>query len=93
VAQDWPQREGHLAGRDDGLVSVGPLLQRAPRFADLVDGEPDSASFAPLRRSELIGRQLGRIVTPGKRGPKPKGDGKQRDKKIKTDGPVIVIRR
>jgi hypothetical protein len=33
---------------------------------------------------EAVGRQLGRIVRPGKRGPKPKGDGKQRDKKTKT---------
>jgi putative transposase len=104
-AQDWPHASvnAHLAGRDDALVSVQPLLARAPRFAELVDGEPDSASFAPLRRSELIGRplgapgfmeaigrQLGRIVTPGKRGPRPKGDGKQRGKKNK-EGPVAVI--
>jgi hypothetical protein len=31
---------------------------------------------------EAIGRRFGRIVTPRKRGPK--GDGKQRGKKIKT---------
>ena len=56
---------------------------------------PDSPSFATLRRSELIGRplgapgfmaaigrQLGRVVTPGNRGPKPKGDAKQRGKKV-----------
>jgi putative transposase len=86
-AQDWPHSSvrAHLAGRDDGLASVAPLLERAPRFADLIDGEPDDAAFAPLRRDELIGRplgapsfieaisrRLGRIVTPGKRGPKPR---------------------
>ena len=85
----------HLARRDDALVSVRPLLERAPRFADLLDGEPDSPSFATLRRSALIGRplgapgfmaaigrQLGRVVTPGKRGPKPKGGAKQRGKRV-----------
>ena len=38
-AQDWPWSSvrAHLAGRDDGLVSVRPLLDRAPRFADLVE--------------------------------------------------------
>ncbi len=63
-----------------------PLLDRAPRFADLIEGEPDDAAFTPLRRAELIGRpigapdfletiarQLGRAVAPAKRGRKPKG--------------------
>ena len=96
-AQDWPHGSvgAHLAGRDDALVSVRPLLERAPRFADLLDGEPDSPSFATLRRSALIGRplgapgfmaaigrQLGRVVTPGKRGPKPKGGAKERGEKV-----------
>ncbi len=71
----------HLAGRDDALVDVRPLLERAPRFADLIDAEPDEAVFAALRRSELIGRplgspafleavgrRLGRAVAPAKRG-------------------------
>ena len=86
-AQDWPWSNvrAHLAGRDDGLVSVKPLLDRAPRFADLLDGEPDDAAFTPLRRAELIGRpigapgfletiarRLGRAVAPGKRGRKPR---------------------
>ncbi|MBV8103022.1 MAG: hypothetical protein JO223_00050 [Hyphomicrobiales bacterium] len=35
-------------GRDDGLVRVGPLIDRAPRFADLIQGEADAAAFAPL---------------------------------------------
>jgi putative transposase len=86
-AQDWPHSSvrAHLEGRDDGLVTVRPLLERAPRFADLLDGEPDDDAFTPLRRGELIGRplgapgfvaaigrKLGRSVAPGKRGPKPK---------------------
>ncbi len=87
-AQDWPWSSvrAHLAGRDDALVSVKPLLDRAPRFADLIEGELDDAAFTPLRRAELIGRpigapdfletiarQLGRAVAPAKRGRKPKG--------------------
>ena len=47
-AEDWPHSSvrAHLAGRDDGLVRVKPLLDRAPRFADLLEGEPDAAAFA-----------------------------------------------
>lgn len=92
-AQDWRHSSvrAHLAGRDDALVEVRPLLERAPRFADLIDGEPDEAAFTTLRRSELIGRplgspaflaavgrQLGRVMTPAKRGRKPKAGGEQR---------------
>ena len=86
-AWDWPHSSvrAHLAGRDDGLVRVQPLIDRAPRFADLLDKDPDDPAFDALRRSELIGRPLGdeafldaisrrlnRVVTPGKRGRKPK---------------------
>ena len=84
--------------RDDGLVSVRPLLDRAPRFADLIEGEADGAAFAPLRRSELIGRPLGspnfvaeiekrlkRRLAPGKRGRKPQQEGGSAEaNKVKT---------
>ena len=38
-AWDWPHSSvrAHLAGRDGGLVTVRPLIARAPRFADLLD--------------------------------------------------------
>ena len=75
----------HLAGRDDGLVEAPPLLDRALNFADCLDADLDDPAFAALRRNEPIGRplgdrafqdaisrRLGRAVTPGKRGPKPK---------------------
>ena len=93
-ARDWPWSSvrAHLAGRDDDLVSVRPLLDRAPRFADLIEGEPDDASFTPLRRAELIGRpigapdfletiarRLGRAVTPARRGRKPRNAGVERE--------------
>ena len=75
------------SGRDDGLVRVKPLIDRAPRFADLIGmGREPDAAFASLGRSELIGRPLGdgacssqrsrsrlnRAVTPRKRGRKPR---------------------
>ena len=87
-AQDWRHSSvgAHLAGRDDGLVTVGPVQERAPHFADLLIPDGFEEDFSRLRRSELIGRplgdagfvaaierRLGRVLAPGKRGPKPKG--------------------
>ena len=59
--EDWPwsSARAHLAGRDDGLVEVAPLLERCGgRFADLAE-EPDPAKIAALRAAETIGRPLG----------------------------------
>ena len=60
-AEDWPWSSvrAHLAGRDDGLASVAPVLSRYPSFADLLDLGPDEAGFERLRRAESIGRPLG----------------------------------
>jgi putative transposase len=85
-AEDWPWSSvgAHLAGRDDGLVEVAPLLHRCGgRFADLIAEEPDPARVAALRTAETIGRPLGaaafldrlaaltgRDPRPGKRGRK-----------------------
>jgi hypothetical protein len=57
----------------------------APNFADVLDPDPDGPRFDALHRNELIGRplgdrafqdaisrRLGRVVTTGKREPKPK---------------------
>src|SRR5260370_24816381 len=80
----WSSVSAHLAGRDDGLVEVAPLLARSgARFADLLAEEPDPARIAPLRAAETIGRPLGagafldrlaaltgREPRPGKRGRK-----------------------
>jgi putative transposase len=87
-AQDWrwSSVRAHLLGRDDEAVSVQPLLERAPRFADLIEGDADEAGYVALRGAEAIGRplgapefiaaiarQLGRAVAPRKRGRKPGG--------------------
>jgi putative transposase len=62
-AKLWPHSSvaAHLAGGDDGLVSVRPLLDRAPRFADLIETDADDPAFVALRLSELMAaRSAGR---------------------------------
>lgn len=80
----WSSARAHLARRDDGLVSVAPLLDRcAGNFADLLEDEADPAMLVALRAAETIGRPLGspdfldrlaarmgRDPRPGKRGRK-----------------------
>src|SRR5208282_5809010 len=56
----WSSARAHLAGRDDELVAVAPLLDRcAGRFAELLADEPDPARLTALRAAETIGRPLG----------------------------------
>ena len=86
-AEDWPWSSvsAHLAGRDDGLVTVAPLLDRcAGAFADLIATAPDPEAVSALRAAETIGRPLGsaafldrlaaagRDPRPKRRGPKPR---------------------
>jgi putative transposase len=85
-AQDWrwSSTRAHWRGKDDGLTALTPIRDRFPRFADLLDTEPEQDLFEPLRAAESIGRplgndrflprierQTGRPLKPGKRGPKP----------------------
>jgi putative transposase len=82
----WSSVRAHLDGRDDALVRVAPALERYGDFAAFLGhgGEADHA-WRALRRSETSGRPLGsaawiagleartgRILTPQKRGPKPR---------------------
>jgi putative transposase len=55
----WSSARAHLAGRDDGLVRVAPLLDRIGRFCDLIDSENGRLAFAALRASKTTGRALG----------------------------------
>ena len=81
----WSSAAAHLAGQDDGLVRVKPLLKRTGDWrAFLAEGlEANDAEL--FRRHERTGRPLGdasfveriekalgRIVHPNKPGPKPK---------------------
>jgi len=85
-AQDWQwwSAAAHLAGKDDALVKVAPLLERYGPFADFLgDQRADEAAWKRLRMSETSGRPLcsdewigmleektGRSLKPQKRGPK-----------------------
>jgi putative transposase len=48
----------HLAGKDDGLVTVRPVPDRVSCFSDLLLEDRDEA-FAALRRAEGTGRPVG----------------------------------
>ena len=80
----WSSTRAHLRGKDDGLTALAPVRERFPRFADLLSSEPEADLFERLRAAESIGRPLGddrflarlerrtgRLLKPGKRGPKP----------------------
>lgn len=88
---EWSSARAHLAGRDDGLVRVRPVLDR---FGDVrtllagIAGEEAAAAVARLRAAETTGRPaaseafvaalertLSRPLAPRKPGRKPKGDG------------------
>jgi putative transposase len=60
-AADWPwsSARAHLAGEDDGLVTVRPVLDRVESFARLIETEADDPAFAALRAAETTGRPLG----------------------------------
>ena len=84
----WPHGSvpAHLAGSDDSLVTVAPAMDRVARFKDLLEltfeeqmllegFETKSANGRPIGTADFIAsveRALGRAVTPGRRGPKPK---------------------
>src|SRR6185295_8528087 len=83
-AQDWrwSSVRAHLYGRDDGLTTAGPVLERFAPFREFLAEPADPAALARLRAAESIGRPLGdkaflarleratkRTLRPGKRGP------------------------
>jgi putative transposase len=59
--EDWPwsSARAHLAGTDDGLATVAPLLERAEDWRTYLDGPGDDEATAALRRHERTGRPLG----------------------------------
>jgi putative transposase len=56
---EWSSVRAHLAGEDDGLVIVRPVLDRYPRFADMLEIMPSGIEVNALRRAETSGRPLG----------------------------------
>jgi putative transposase len=77
----------HLAGHDDGLVTVRPLLDRTPDFAAFLSRKQDGSAMDALRAAKTTGRplgsadfiaslerSLGRKLARGRPGPSPKGN-------------------
>ena len=60
-AEDWPwsSARAHLAGLDDALATVGPVLGRIEDFPALIRTPADDPAFAALRAAETTGRALG----------------------------------
>lgn len=58
-ACDWPWSgaRAHLAGKDDGVITVRPLLDRIPDFAALLAADEDEAAVMAIRRSRSTGRR------------------------------------
>ena len=54
----WSSVRAHLAGSDDSMVSVRPVLDRWPNFRDLLL-EDYEEKFSSLREAGGIGRPLG----------------------------------
>jgi putative transposase len=82
---EWSSARAHLAGRDDGLVSVAPLLARVGDFAAFLGTTEDQQATRALRLAETTGRPVGssgwieelerlsgRPLAPRKRGRKPR---------------------
>lgn len=79
----WSSARAHLAGRDDRLVKVAPLLALVDDWAGFLGAGADDAAAETLRRHARSGRplggaafvteleaRLGRALRPQKRGPK-----------------------
>lgn len=80
----WSSARAHLAGEDDQLVKVAPLLARVGNWREFLSlSEEEEINL--FRRHERSGRPLGsesfvdrlegglaRLLRPQKRGPKPK---------------------
>ena len=55
----WSSAAAHLAGRDDVLVKVQPLLERLGDWGRLLEPAPSEDVVAVMRRHERTGRPLG----------------------------------
>ena len=80
-AWPWSSARAHLAGKDDDLVSVAPLLALASPWRNFLKGGLGAAEHETLRAHERTGRPLGdaafidglesqldRALKPGRRG-------------------------
>jgi putative transposase len=84
----WSSAQAHLSGKDDGLLSVRPLLDRVDNVSEFLATTPEQELEFALEKGQSIGRplmeeralvehesKLGRPIRPAKRGrPKRKGE-------------------
>ena len=81
----WSSARAHLAGKDDALVRVRPLLELVPDWAEFLRVGPKAGEYDAIRTAERTGRplgaaafvarlerRLGRTLARQKPGPKPK---------------------
>jgi len=81
----WSSAVAHQRGKDDGLVTVEPLLDLVGDWHDFLSAYPTAGEVESLRGHERTGRPLGnpafvdkiesmlrRALRPGRRGPKPR---------------------
>lgn len=63
-AEEWERSSvrAHVAGRDDGLVTVAPLAERLGDFAAFLGGAEDQQATRALRRAESTGRPVGSVA-------------------------------
>ncbi len=54
----WSSAQAHLAGKDDQLVKVGPLLEMVGDWMPFLSG-PEDEQLKEIRRHERTGRPLG----------------------------------
>jgi len=55
----WSSARAHLAGRDDGLVRVQPMLDRIGNWREYLDSRLDDGIVETFRRHSRTGRPLG----------------------------------
>jgi REP-associated tyrosine transposase len=79
----WSSSRAHLAGRDDVLVSVAPMLERTSNWRRYLQAETSESTIDSLHKHSRTGRPLGgdhfiekleqitkTILKPGRPGPK-----------------------
>lgn len=59
VNYPWSSAAAHINGHDDGLVSVGPLLDLVEDWGDFLSGGIEKEDMERLRLHERTGRPLG----------------------------------
>jgi len=83
----WSSARAHLAGQNDKLVNVSPMLERVPNWQAYLDIDLDDSTIQTIRTHSQTGRPLGedsfvdmlelrldKVLRPLKQGRKPKKD-------------------